>query len=39
MLEGIREEDIPVLVSRTGIDPATVMLVQIEKRPQDLIDA
>jgi len=39
MLEGVHEENIPVLISRKGIDPASVMLVQVEKRPQDLIDA
>ena len=39
MLEGIPEVDIPVLLSKTGIDPADVFLVEKEQRPQDLIDA
>lgn len=39
MLEGIPEENDPVLLTRSGVDPATVMLVQKEQRPQDLIDA
>ncbi len=39
MLENIPEDDIPVLFARTGVDPASVMLVQKEQRPQDLIDA
>lgn len=38
MLEGIAEENIPVLLTKKGIDPATVMLVQKEQRQQDLID-
>jgi hypothetical protein len=39
MLENIPEDDIPVLLTRPGVDPASVMLVQKEQRPQDLIDA
>ncbi|HBE43050.1 MAG TPA: hypothetical protein DDW27_17965 [Bacteroidales bacterium] len=39
MLEGISEEHIPMLITRSGIDPSSVMLVQKEQRPQDLIDA
>lgn len=39
ILEGISEGDVPVLIARKGIDPADVLLVQKEQRPQDLIDA
>ena len=39
MLEGIPEENTPVLLTRSGIDAAAVFLVQKEQRPQDLIDA
>jgi hypothetical protein len=39
MLESIPEEDVPVLISLKGIDPADVFLVQKEQRHQDLIDA
>jgi len=39
LLEGISEENIPVLIARKGIDTESVMLVQKEKRPWDLIDA
>jgi len=39
ILESIPEGDVPVLIVRKGIDPADVMLVQKEHRPQDLIDA
>ena len=39
MLESIPEEDVPVLISLKGIDPADVFLVLKEQRHQDLIDA
>jgi hypothetical protein len=39
MLEGIPEENTPVLLTRSGVDAASVLLVQKEQRPQDLIDA
>jgi len=38
MLEGISEENTPVLLHRRGIDPASVNLIQVEQRPQDLVD-
>ena len=38
MLEGIPEENTPVLLHRQGSDPALVQFIQVEQHPQDLID-